>query len=122
VTGKPKRRPRKPAGKPKAAKSGSKRAALKRAEQAVLRLSAVFEDVVRASVEQMRRLCAGWPETADGLYRLAHDLKGQGTSFGYPAITAIAGELCRDIEARHDPDIIEAHLKLISQALKRPLH
>ncbi len=34
------------------------------------------------------------------LFRLAHDMKGQGGSFGYPLVTDFANALCRYIESR----------------------
>lgn len=32
------------------------------------------------------------------VFRVAHDVKGQGGSFGYPLMTAIANQLCRFLE------------------------
>ena len=37
-------------------------------------------------------------ETMDALYHRAHDLKGLGTTYGYPIISQIAGTLCRLID------------------------
>ena len=50
------------------------------------------------------------------MFRIFHDLKGQGTSFGYPLITRIAAEACDFIEDKVDiPDgtqkeILRLHL------------
>ncbi len=42
-------------------------------------------------------------ELADAVFQVAHDIKGQGGSFGYDLMTVIANELCRLIE-RHEND------------------
>jgi hypothetical protein len=34
----------------------------------------------------------------EGVFQVSHDIKGQGGSFGYDLMTAIANELCRLIE------------------------
>lgn len=39
----------------------------------------------------------------ESMYRLAHDMKGQGSSFGFPLVTKIAGALCRYLG--HPPHI-----------------
>jgi HPt (histidine-containing phosphotransfer) domain-containing protein len=93
-------------------------AALARAEQAVRRLSRVFEDAAAASIEEMRRLCGGWPETTTALYRLAHDLKGQGTTFGHPQITEIAAELCRALNGNAGTAELSRYLDKLDSALK----
>jgi len=39
------------------------------------------------------------------VFTIAHDVKGQGGSFGYDLMTAVGNQLCRFIEAREDwPD------------------
>lgn len=40
-------------------------------------------------------------KAADNLFQVAHDIKGQGGSFGYDLMTVIGNELCRLLE-RHD--------------------
>lgn len=37
-------------------------------------------------------------KAADGLFQVAHDIKGQGGSFGYDLMTVIGNELCRLLE------------------------
>lgn len=65
-------------------------------------------------------------EEATGLiFRVAHDLKGQGTTFGYPLITQIAGSLCDFIgSAASSPsadlvNVIRAHLSALNLILKQ---
>ncbi|MBW7851255.1 MAG: Hpt domain-containing protein [Rhodospirillales bacterium] len=49
------------------------------------------------------------------VYHVAHDIKGQGGSFGYPLMTAIANQLCRYLEhleeaATADLDLVKVHI------------
>ncbi|MEK9660307.1 MAG: hypothetical protein VW644_00980 [Alphaproteobacteria bacterium] len=48
------------------------------------------------------------------MFRIGHELKGQGGTFGYPLISRIGGSLCRYIESLEDHgavdlDVIRAH-------------
>lgn len=49
------------------------------------------------------------------VYDVAHDIKGQGSTFGYPLVTEIANLLCRYTEAatkkaKTDRSVIDAHV------------
>lgn len=63
---------------------------------------------------------------AEGLERvftIAHDLKGQGSSFGYPLITKIGGLLCQFLRARRGHDaqglrIAAAHIEALAIVLE----
>lgn len=46
------------------------------------------------------------------IFQLAHNLKGQGSTFGYPLVTEIADELCRFLRARTAPS--ERDLALVA--------
>ena len=51
----------------------------------------------------------------DRIFRLSHDIKGQGGSFGYLLMTAIGNELCRFIEACEEVgpgqvDVVRLHI------------
>jgi hypothetical protein len=41
------------------------------------------------------------------MYGAAHDMKGQGGSFGYPLVTRIADALCRYLGHPPDPDTVD---------------
>ena len=63
---------------------------------------------------------AGSVET---LYLRAHDLKGLGTTYGFPLITRIAGSLCRLIDERAKQErpqvaLIDAHIDAIRAAVR----
>lgn len=49
------------------------------------------------------------------IYTVSHDLKGQGSSFGYPLITRTGASLCRLLKGRRDASegemaLVETHL------------
>lgn len=52
-------------------------------------------------------------KTQDELFRAAHDIKGQGTTFGYPMGAEVADSLCRLLE--HSPDATRIPVRLIDQ-------
>jgi len=86
-------------------------AALANAEAAVARLAAAYlswaEADIRALTACFARLeAASSPDTLAELFAVAHDMKGQGATFGYPLVTRIAQALCRRIE--QDPDAVAA--------------
>jgi HPt (histidine-containing phosphotransfer) domain-containing protein len=53
------------------------------------------------------------PATHDALFRVAHDIKGQAGTIGYPAVAGVAESLCRLME--HTPDIRRIPLALVDQ-------
>lgn len=58
------------------------------------------EDVIRlgAAYDVLAADGGNNAENLDVVFQIAHDMKGQGGSFGYDLITAIGHELCRFIE------------------------
>ncbi|MEO5335968.1 MAG: Hpt domain-containing protein [Magnetospirillum sp. WYHS-4] len=110
-------------------------AALERAEAVIANLTDSYlqwvqEDLVK--IQTAYDALAAAPEAerkaaADRVFQVAHDIKGQGGSFGYNLMTVIGNSLCRFIEREPDPspkhvDVIKVHvdsLKLvIAQNLK----
>lgn len=60
------------------------------------------------------------------LFRTIHDLKGQGSTFGYPLITEIGNHLCRYIEKQNTFNqnvllIIQKHLDVLELILRNHL-
>jgi len=54
----------------------------------------------------------------DGVYAIAHDMKGQGSSFGYPLITYVLDNLCKflgnfDKLEKEDVDIVLLHVEFV---------
>lgn len=74
---------------------------LARAEAAVDALSAEYPEHAMRDIAQLIALTertAGDPVTAhdfEEITRIAHDMRGQGSVFGYPLMTRCAGSLCR---------------------------
>ena len=74
--------------------------AMANAETAASALARDFPELVRAERAALAAAVttfvdAPTPETAEPLRRLAHELKGQGGSFGYPIVSAAAASLDR---------------------------
>jgi HPt (histidine-containing phosphotransfer) domain-containing protein len=70
-------------------------AMLARAEAAVAKLALEFPDEVRSALGEIRAELRSDAPRQDAAYRLAHNLKGQGGTFGYPLVTLIAASLRR---------------------------
>lgn len=55
------------------------------------------------------------PETAQQIYEITHNIKGMGTSFGFPLMTEAGRSLCYYLRQRGDGPldsaVLEAHLK-----------
>src|SRR5258705_12258660 len=69
--------------------------AVTRAEQALADLQGEFAGWVRHDVNRLIEAGAGHAkqrdvETLSNVYRAAHDLKGHGTTFGFPLISRVA--------------------------------
>lgn len=86
--------------------------AIARAEKALEELSVEFDDWL---AEEVTRLLAArdsvksggdTSESYDELYRAAHDLKGEGDTFGYPLVTELCGLLCKLIDSAADRSAI----------------
>jgi chemotaxis protein histidine kinase CheA len=80
-------------------------ATLERAENVIAQMADSYlewvqEDLVRMDGAYKTLAAAAAPrkEEADQVFQIAHDIKGQGGSFGYDLMTVIANELCRLIE------------------------
>ncbi|GHU01031.1 hypothetical protein FACS1894186_2980 [Alphaproteobacteria bacterium] len=91
-------------------------AALLRAEQAVAELGKGYLEWARADAAALEAMTArleasGDPKALAEIFLLAHDMKGQGTTFGYKTVTLAADSLCRYLE-RHEgeatPEVLAA--------------
>jgi chemotaxis protein histidine kinase CheA len=97
-------------------------AAMRRAEEALLSAAEDYPDWVMTTITKLSNLhqmCVDNPParrpTFEQIRRIAHDLKGQGGTFGYPLVTSFATSLHRfasmreGIEDEH-VEIIKAHI------------
>lgn len=93
------------------------------AQAAVAGLSDRYIGWVNDDLERLDAAIArlGRTENAAALrvvYDVAHDIKGQGSTFGYGLVTAIAHRLCRYVDAAAqrqtvDRTVIDAHVKAL---------
>ncbi len=104
-------------------------AALAKAEAALKGLSSNFDqwmqdELTKLDAARERVRNEGYnAETAETLYFRAHDLKGLGSTYGYPLVTRIAASLCRLTD---DPVnrlkaplfLIDAHIDAIKAAVR----
>ena len=105
---------------------------LARAEKAVANLAQDYATWALADVAKARTALAaagddpaGRGQHVEALFRVGHDLKGQGTSFGFPLVTKIGHSLCaltRDralsYESRH-LDLARSHLDALDLILTK---
>ncbi|KZD23751.1 Hpt domain-containing protein [Tardiphaga robiniae] len=100
-----------------------------RAEQALANLSGEFKTWMRSECDRLSAahtvtLKKGFDtQTRGELFRAAHDIKGDASTFGFPAAGAAAESLCRILEHAPDldavpPDLIQHHIDAI-QAIVR---
>ena len=105
---------------------------LARAEKAVANLAQDYATWALADIAKARMALAaaidnpaGRAPQVDALFRAGHDLKGQGTSFGFPLVTKIGHSLCaltrdraRSYESRH-LDLVKSHLDALELILTK---
>lgn len=89
------------------------------AEQALGRLSndfAIWMQEECARLDAARRMVRNDQlsiETSQALFLAAHDIKGDGKTFGFPEVARAADSLCRLIE--HSPDLKKIPISIIDQ-------
>ena len=91
-------------------------AVLKRAELAIENMSDEYLEWVQQDIARIEDACRtlkasdqGRVEKLKSVFQIAHDIKGQGGSFGYDLMTAIGHQVCRLIEKAppDDPDLVD---------------
>lgn len=96
--------------------------------QAVQSLEVEYREHLAAEIAEIEKLNAAFQDAPDGttarqLFRLAHDMRGQGGTFGFPLITEVSASLCRYItkagEAeRLKPELVGLHVNAL-QVIQR---
>ena len=103
--------------------------AIAKAEAAVAELSSQFETWLLDEIRKLEEVQAQIkseglnPENSEQLFFRAHDLKGLGTTYGYPLITRMAGSLCKMTDdaakrALAPRMLVEAHLDAIRACVR----
>jgi len=109
--------------------------ALKRAEAALAALEHRYIEWAEADCARLDAAWTAWAadpsHDAVGLrpvFSVAHDMKGQAATFGYPLVGALGNRLCREIDAagadRPDPERqarLAALVAAIGQAIRERL-
>lgn len=104
-------------------------AAIAKAEAALKGLSGNFAQWLNDEVTKLEgarqtvRTEGATHENMESLYLRAHDLKGLGTTYGFPLITRIAGLLCRLIDDKQKRlsapmALVDAHIDAIKAAVR----
>jgi len=106
---------------------------LARAEEATTALRANYTEWARIDVDHTQALLdaakkgpEGRREQLDLLYAAMHNIKGQGTSFGYPLVTRIGQSLCRLVAPGRALDeaglsVAQAHLDALKLVLSQKI-
>jgi hypothetical protein len=106
---------------------------LARAEEATTALRANYAQWARIDVDQTQTLLdaakrdpGGRRQQLDRLYAAMHNIKGQGSSFGYPLVTRVGQSLCRLIAPGRALDdaalrIAQAHLDALKLILAQQI-
>jgi hypothetical protein len=106
--------------------------AIARAEAAVLALSSQFGDWLQdeldrldAAYGEVKALGSGSSELEE-FYRRVHDLKGLGTTYGYPIVSQFAGSLCRFLDsdearAKAPRQILDSHVAAIHASVRQKI-
>lgn len=97
---------------------------VEKAEQAIERLSANFADWMD---EEVSRLVDSWQankssgftqETRTALYRVAHDMRGQASTLGFPSVGRIAGNFCDILDTIGEDRVPDAFLEKYITAIR----
>jgi hypothetical protein len=103
--------------------------AIAKAEEALKAMSGQFgqwlqDEIGKLDAAQIAIRTEGFtPQTAEGLFFRAHDLKGLGATYQYPLVTRLAGSLCKLLDdpiKRMDAPmvLIDAHIDAIRAVVR----
>lgn len=106
--------------------------AIERAEAALAGMASNFETWLKEEANKLDRTHraavapGAGPDAMETFYRSAHDLKGLGTTYGYPIVSQFAGSLCRlidspDARARASHLLLGAHVAAILAAVRQKI-
>ncbi|MDF1747550.1 MAG: Hpt domain-containing protein [Alphaproteobacteria bacterium] len=102
--------------------------ALRRADKAVAAVVQEFEGILGEELDELDVLLSSFrasqdEETLNKLFRRVHNLRGQGTTLGFPLITRIGTSFCAYLIERNpnrpvNPSVIEQHIQALRIVLK----
>jgi chemotaxis protein histidine kinase CheA len=102
------------------------------AEAALQAMSSQFGEWLNDEVKRLEqchaaaRAANGAEAERESLYRAAHDLKGLGTTYGYPIVSEFGDSLCRLIDSpegrqRAPHSLLDAHVESIKAAVRQKI-
>jgi len=105
---------------------GLDRRLLARAEAALADLTPQFLAMVRGELQRMQQAletARTRPESAaaarQAIFAAAHDLRGIGSTFGYPLVSRFAQSLCHYLQGRTvDLAVVQAHFEALSAVIE----
>ena len=96
------------------------------AELTEIYLEAAHKDVadLEALIGRALSDIGSWEDTSAEIRRITHNVKGQGSSFGYPLMTKIGESLSRLMKSIGDPEkpvlkLVEAHVSALKLVLEQ---
>ncbi|MGE5477261.1 MAG: hypothetical protein ACM3Q1_11440 [Bacteroidales bacterium] len=104
--------------------------AVARADAALAALTADYLRWVARDIDTLKAAVAGlaaagsgqWADSAQRIVLIAHDIKGQGTTFGYPLMTRLGQAVCEAARAAKEPcDGVLARLDALVAAMSEVL-
>jgi hypothetical protein len=103
--------------------------AIKQAEEIVQKLEVEYIDKLGQDIERLESYGLKYRRTRDEmtlekLFKLIHNMRGQGSTFGYPLITDIGRSFCRyvrDLPVGQEvtPELIDHHVNAMKIVYKR---
>lgn len=105
---------------------------IRRAEEAVSKLASQYRDWVRGDLTKLRDSLAAAEaggearqKAYDEIRRIAHDLRGQGSTFGYPLVTRIAQSISQTLKLWADgtdaDGELAAHVEAIATVIEQDI-
>ena len=102
--------------------------ALRQAEKAIAHVASEFAATIPEELDALDALLVEYKaapggQTLEKLFRRVHNLRGQGTTMGFPLITRIGSSFCRYMIERDETkqvnaDLIEKHLQALRIVLR----
>lgn len=105
-------------------------------QTAVLRALSAAKDLMEGyqgwAVDDLQKLWEAYESSADGaadvrrMYSIAHEIRGQGGSFGFPLISVVGDSLCKFLDRRQaldgpDRDIVRIHILAMKAVFRQGL-
>lgn len=105
--------------------------AIAQAEQIVQKLEAEYIDKLGQDIDRLETYGRKYrdnrdPRALDSLFKLIHNMRGQGSTFGYPLITDIGRSFCRYVRELPEhrevtPALIDQHVDAMKVVYKRSI-